>query len=62
MSVIVIILALVGVAGVVIAIYERRQKRILLAHDLNKDARTNAQAKDHPMNLTIHPNHGPHIF
>ncbi|MGJ8615737.1 MAG: hypothetical protein ACSHWS_02785 [Sulfitobacter sp.] len=57
-----IILALVGVAGVVIAIYEHRQKRILLAHDLKKDARANANVRDHAMNLTIHPNHGPHVF
>tara|TARA_R110000787_G_scaffold133579_4_gene245969 strand:- start:523 stop:711 length:189 start_codon:yes stop_codon:yes gene_type:complete len=62
MSVIVGILALTGLAGCIIAIYEHGQKRVLMAHDLTKAARTHVRPAGSPMNLTIHPSHCPTIF
>lgn len=56
------ILALIGVAGVLITIFEHRKGRVLLARDLRKDTANRVQARDHAMTLTVHPRRGPHIF
>lgn len=62
MGVIFGVLALIGIAGLVIAVYELRKARALLAHDLGKDTGNGVPARDHAMTLTLHPGRGSHII